>query len=204
MNSMVRKALVILPGLVLGLSLGCAGTTDSSTGPTITSFSPTNGVPGTFVTVSGSGFTGTTAVSICGVTVNYGSDYPDNSIVSDTKITFDVPSTVTTTGTLSVTNAGGTTTTSQLFNVTPTIGTNGISPTSGPVGTAVWISGNGLLGVTSVTFGSVAASIISSSTTATKLLVYVPDGLLAGSVTIALKNSYNNDSATANFTVTAS
>ena len=202
MSSMGRKMLVMLPGLVLGLLLGCGGTQNSTSGPTINSFSPTNGTPGTLVTVSGSGFTGTTAVSICGVSVNNSGSDSNNSIVSDTKITFDVPSSVTTTGTLSITNASGTTTTTQQFDVTPTI--SSLSRTTGPVGTSVFIYGNGLEGVTSVSFGTVSATIISASTTASQLLVDVPAGVPTGNTTIYLQNSYGLGATTTGFTVTAS
>ncbi len=200
MESMLRKLFIVLPSLVLALSLGCGGSNTTTSGPTITSFTPTGGGVGTLVTVYGSGFTGTKAVTVCGVAVDYGTGYTDNKIVSDTEITFDVPLTVTTTGSLSITNASGTTTTAQLFDVTPTISSR--NPTSGHVGTPVFIHGYGLLGVTNVMFGSVSAPIISASTTASQLLVDVPTtGVPTGSVTITLQNDYGLGSASTLFTV---
>jgi uncharacterized protein (TIGR03437 family) len=67
----------------------------------------------------------------------------------------------------------------------------------------VIIYGNGLLGVTSVTFRGVAASIDATTATASQITVDVPLGLMAGSATIKLENVYGLPYATALFTVTS-
>jgi len=67
----------------------------------ISSFSPASGDVGTTVTISGSHFTGTTAITINGVQVtNY-------TVVNDSTIIFTVPSGATT-GVVTITNGAGT------------------------------------------------------------------------------------------------
>jgi len=198
-----RLAAMALPCLALGLALGCgAGNTSSSSGLTITSFTPTYGQAGTLVTVTGTGFTATSGITICGVTVDSGTNYPNNQIVSDSEITFDVPA-VTTTGPIVLTTSSGSTTSGQTFDVVPTINATP-SPSSGPAGTAVIITGNGLLGVTGATFNGVGATLDPSyTTTATQIVYDVPTGVATGAVTLSLLNGYGLSPATTSFTVTS-
>ena len=79
--------------------------------PTIDSFSPTNGPPATSVTITGSNFAGTTEVAFNGVVA------PSFAVVSDIQLDTVVPAEATT-GPISVTNAGGTSTSTQDFTVT--------------------------------------------------------------------------------------
>ena len=84
----------------------------SVTAPTITSFTPTTGGPGTVVTVTGTNFTGATAVSIGSFAVT------TFTVVSATSITFVVPSrTGSVNGRISVTTASGTATSVGTFNL---------------------------------------------------------------------------------------
>lgn len=78
--------------------------------PTITSFTPASGPVGTSVTINGTGFTGTTSVKFNGVAASY-------TVNSDIQITAVVPAGATT-GKITVTNAGGTATSSTNFTVT--------------------------------------------------------------------------------------
>lgn len=69
--------------------------------PAITSFTPASGAPGTSVTITGTGFTGTTAVAFNGVAASV------FTVQSDTSIKVTVPA-LATTGLLTVTNSAGT------------------------------------------------------------------------------------------------
>src|SRR5205085_981478 len=71
--------------------------------PTITSFTPASGAIGATVTITGTNFTGTTAVKF------NGTDAATFTVVSATSITAIVPAGATT-GKISATNAGGTVT----------------------------------------------------------------------------------------------
>lgn len=77
--------------------------------PAIGSFSPAKGKAGASVTISGSGFTGTTAVKFNGKAATF-------KINADNKLTATVPSGATS-GTISVTTPGGTATSSSSFTV---------------------------------------------------------------------------------------
>ena len=79
-------------------------------GPTVSSFTPSSGPAGSAVTISGSAFTGATAVSFNGTAATF-------SVVSDTTITATVPSGATT-GAVAVTTLAGTGTSSGPFTVT--------------------------------------------------------------------------------------
>jgi chitodextrinase len=81
--------------------------------PTITSFTPTSGPVGTSITISGTNFTGATAVTFNGVSA------APFTVTSATAIQDTVP-TGATTGPLSVTTPGGTATSTSAFTVTST------------------------------------------------------------------------------------
>jgi len=86
-----------------------------ATTPTITSFSPTSGLVGDSVTVTGTSFTGATAVRFNGTSANY-------TVSSPTAIQTTVPAGATT-GVISVTTAGGGVTSGTNFTISqpPTI-----------------------------------------------------------------------------------
>src|SRR5437867_6389 len=92
---------------------------------TITSFTPTTGPTGTSVTVSGTNFTGATAVLFNGVSASF-------TVSSATAIQATVPAGATT-GPLTVTTPGGTATSASSFTVSipPTI--TGTTPTHAPI-----------------------------------------------------------------------
>lgn len=82
-------------------------------------------------------------------------------------------------------------------SITPAITT--ISPTQGPVGTVVTITGVSLADATSVTFGNVTATI--SENTATSITTTVPDDVAEGEQTITVTTAAGK--GTKMFTVTA-
>ena len=116
--------------------------------PQITSFTPTSGRVGTLVTITGVSLTQTTAVTIGGKAAAF-------TVKSDTQVTATVPAGAKTGAAISITTAGGTASFGK-FVVVPEI--TSFSPTSGPVGTSVTITGNSFTGTTKVTFGGVAAT----------------------------------------------
>ena len=130
-----------------------------ATAPTVTAISPTSGPPagGTLVTITGTGFTGATAVDFGTVPVT------NFTVASDTTITAASPAG---TGTVdvTVTTPAGTSATSAADQFTytaavaPTV--TEIGPTSGPEtgGTLVTITGTGFTDATAVDFGTVPAT----------------------------------------------
>src|SRR5262249_44291142 len=126
--------------------------------PTISSFSPASGPVGTNVTVTGTGFTGTTSVRFGGTSAAF-------TVGSDTSLATTVPIGAAT-GTISVTAPGGTATSANAFTVTPPAPTiSSFTPTSGPVGTNVTITGANFTGTTTVKFGGTSASFTVGSDT---------------------------------------
>jgi hypothetical protein len=183
-------------GLTLALGLGCAGTS-SKTVPTLTSFSPSSGLVGTTITVTGTGFSsGVTAVTLGGVNV------PDGTTISDTSITFPVPSAAET-GAILVTTKGGSVQSATEFIVTPAI--TSLSPVTGSAsaGTPVTITGSGLLGIVSISFGGATAT--PTTHTANEIIVPVPLAAPVGTITITyqIDSSYNLDNLLSSFTVTS-
>ncbi|MDO7875684.1 Ig-like domain repeat protein [Hymenobacter sp. ASUV-10] len=86
----------------------------------------------------------------------------------------------------------------QVVNAPPVPAISSLSPSSGPVGTSVVISGSGLGGASSVSFDGVAQTTISANT-ATSLTVAVPAGATTGDVVV---NTPGGTSNALTFTVT--
>ncbi len=143
--------------------------------PTMTSFTPTSGPVGTVVTISGTNFGPTAAVLFNGVQAEITS--------STMMIAASVPEGATT-GPITVTTAGGSVTSTTDFTVTsPHIVS--VSPTSGPPGTAVTITGLNFDPVAAnnqVRFNGTAAII--TSATATTIQTTVPMDATSGSITV--------------------
>lgn len=92
------------------VSLAGTGCTAPCAPPTITSFTPTNGPAGTVVTINGTGFAGTTAVTFGGV------DAATFAVVNDTQMTATVPM-GSLTGPIGITTALGTVASTTEFTV---------------------------------------------------------------------------------------
>ncbi len=151
-------------------SAACHGVV--ATAPAVTSFSPASGPVATTVTLTGTGFTGTTQVTFNGVSA------PTFVVVSATKLTAKVPAGATS-GPIAVTNAIGTGTSATSFTVTlpakPKIVR--LSPTAAKRGVIVAITGTGF-GAKRVTTSSVKFGLTKAtkyvSWTNTKIKVRVP------------------------------
>ena len=139
---------------------------------TIGGLSPTSGDVGTVVQISGSAFTGATAVTFNGLPATY-------VVNSASAITATVPA-AGITGAISVTTPAGTATSANAFVVSPRI--TGFTPTSGRAGTRVTITGANFSGATAVTFNGVAATFLVNS--ATQITARVPAGATAGPIVV--------------------
>lgn len=141
--------------------------------PTITSFTPIIGFAGTTVTITGTNFTGTTAVSFGGTAA---SSY---TIVNPTTISAVVGAGAT--GSVSVTNPLGTGSLAG-FTYAPIPVIFSFTPTSAATGTIVTISGQNFTGTTAISFGGVAATSFTVVNTNT-ITAVVGDGA-TGSVMV--------------------
>src|SRR5205085_6901818 len=83
--------------------------TVAAAAPAVASFTPASGLAGTVVTLTGSAFTGATAVTFNGTTATF-------TVGSDTSITATVPVGATT-GSIKVTTPGGTATSTTNYTV---------------------------------------------------------------------------------------
>jgi len=113
------------------LARDVAGTTSGGSAPTVSSFSPTSGPVGTGVTVTGTNFTGTTAVAFNGTAATF-------TVTNATTIATTVPSGATS-GTIKVTTAAGSGTSSTSFTVT-TVSGSGITNGGFESGLSGWTS----------------------------------------------------------------
>jgi hypothetical protein len=167
-----------LVSLGLGVLSSNIGTAYASSRPTITKVQPNAGpgTGGTTVSISGTNFTGATAVK-------FGSnDATSFTVKSATSITAKSPAgsgvvdvTVATPGGISTTGS------SDQFTYLPAVTV--VSPISGPVdgGTTVNITGVDFTGAVAVAFGSTAASSFTVNS-ATSITAVSPAGAVAGNV----------------------
>lgn len=159
--------------------------------PTITSFTPTSGPPRLRVTINGTGFLSANVAAFNGAAGT------DLQIVSDTQLQVTVPTTAKT-GAITVTDPnGGIATSTANFTVTTAPNITSFTPTSGPVGTLVTISGRGFTATTGVTFDGTPASFTFKSNT--KLTAIVPAGATTGP--IAVTNPAGTAQSSTPFTV---
>jgi IPT/TIG domain len=157
--------------------------------PTITSFTPTSGLAGTSVVITGTNFTGATAVTFNNVTAT------TFTVNSATQITATVPATATT-GPIRVTAPGGTGSSLTSFTVPPPTITS-FTPTFGATGTSVKITGTNFTGATAVTFNNVTATF--SVNSATQITATVPSTATTGPIKVT--TPAGSATSTTNFTV---
>jgi hypothetical protein len=161
--------------------------------PTITSFAPATGPAGTVVTVTGSGFSGTTAVAFAGTPATA------FTVSSGAQITATVPASATT-GKISVTNPAGTATAAANFIVTVQPSISSFSPTGAAVGATVTIDGAGFDGTTGVSFNGTSATTF-TVVSGTEIMADVPVGTTSGPISVM--NSAGTGISATNFSVTS-
>ncbi|WP_035560612.1 IPT/TIG domain-containing protein [Hymenobacter sp. IS2118] len=143
--------------------------------PTVSSFTPSSGVVGSSVVITGTSFFQVSAVRFNGVTA------PGFVVNSGTQITVSVPAGATS-GAITVTTPSGTATSPTSFSIlTPII--SSFTPTSGASGTSVVITGSYFTGATAVAFNGLAAGgvVVNSDT---QITVPVPAGATSGAITV--------------------
>jgi hypothetical protein len=155
----------VLKGFVRGLIVSVvavpivllAGPASATVLPAVTGISPTSGptTGNTTVTVTGTGFTGATAVAFGSLAAK------SFTVVSDTSLTAVSPAHSASTHAIVVTTPSGTSKAVAAADFTYVVGpaVTSISPTSGPTtgNTTVTVNGSGFTGATAVKFGSLAA-----------------------------------------------
>jgi hypothetical protein len=162
-------------------------TVTSQPAPTIGSVTPSSAAVGSSVTISGSAFIGTSAVTFNNIAAAF-------SVVSDSTITATVPSGALT-GSISVTTPAGSGSSPTTFGVIPKI--SSFSPSSGKIGTTVTISGSAFTGATAVTFNGTSAPF--TVTSYGQIIATVPVGATSGRIAVATPGGVGTSSAS--FTV---
>ncbi|UGS38856.1 IPT/TIG domain-containing protein [Capillimicrobium parvum] len=146
--------------------------------PKITTLSPGSGLTGAQVTITGSGFTGATAVSFNGLAAG------TFTAASDTKVTATVPNGATT-GKVRVVAPGGTATSATDFTVRLSI--TSFSPGRGPQNATVTVNGVGFDASSRVRFNGAAAT--TTLVSATNLRAVVPATATTGPITVTNTSS---------------
>ena len=161
--------------------------------PTLDPLAVTSGHAGDTITITGQTLKSPTSVT-------FGSAGAKGTIKSSTatQIVVTVPANGVT-GHVTVTTAGGSTQTSNVFHVLPKI--TSFSPTSGPVGKLVKIKGSGLTGATKVTFGTQDQTTV-TVVSATEVDAAVPAGAVTGKLTVTTASEGTSPASTGTFTVT--
>jgi len=142
--------------------------------PTITAYSPTSGGTGTVVTLTGTGFTGATKVTVGGVPVAF-------TVVSATQITLIINADATT-GYILVYTPTGVVSTPAIFTMPPPA-ISSFTPSSGGLRRLVTLTGSYLGGATVVRFNGVVAPgfrVLSGA----EISVLVPAGASTGLLSV--------------------
>ena len=158
--------------------------------PTITAVSASQAPVGQTVTLTGTGFTGATSVTVGGAAAIF-------TTASDTSLTLTVPA-LATSGFITVTNTLGVANSPGSFKVTPVI--TSITPLQGKVGTMVTLVGSGFVGTTSVSFGGGPAAnfaVLGPNTVS----AVVPAGSKSGAVSLVSSSLTCSSDANNTFTV---
>lgn len=165
---------------------------------TVTGVTPNTGEAGDTVTINGTGFN-----TISGAPdITFGTTAATGTVANDTQITVAVPNSLTpavysvTVNDVTLTNAFTVTASTTMPTLTS------LTPTSGPVGTMITLTGTNLTGATGVTVGGVAATNV-SVTNSTTVTAVVPSGLSTGSYDVKVTTPGGSATLTSAFQVTA-
>jgi hypothetical protein len=138
----IRKSIAAAP-VLLALALGCGGKAHYAP-PQVYTLDPAQAKAGDTISIGGSSFEGTSAVSFGGVPAQW---YQVNS---GSQILATVPNDACT-GSITVENPAGVRTSTLVFTVVPQI--TSIDPVSGPAGTLVTVTGSGFYGASAAAIG---------------------------------------------------
>jgi hypothetical protein len=144
-----------------------------SDAPVITSFTPSAGLTGSAVTITGTAFTGATAVRFDGVKATF-------TVHSSTQVEATVPNGALA-GAISLTTPVGTGTSAGVF--TPSLSLHSFSPAKAATGASVTITGLGFEKGSTVSFGGVKATSV-TYVSSLKLKVLVPAGAASGAIQV--------------------
>jgi subtilase family serine protease len=144
-----------------------------SNAPAITGFTPTSAITGTSVTITGTAFTGATAVK-------FGSLASTFTVHSSTQIEATVPNGASAAA-ISVTTPVKTGTSTSKF--TPTFSLSSFTPAKAAAGQTVTITGVGFTNTSAVHFGGVKAASV-TYVSSTKLKATVPAEATTGTITV--------------------
>ncbi|MDO7847794.1 T9SS type A sorting domain-containing protein [Hymenobacter sp. M29] len=145
--------------------------------PGISSFTPTSGLPGTSVVITGANFTGTTDVTFNNLSAT------SFVVNSPTQITAVVPSGATT-GRIRVINTASATSSTNFTVPAPTV--TSFTPTTGGGGTSVVVTGTNFTGATAVVIGGTGGTNVPTFTvnSATQITLTVPNSALGGPICV--------------------
>jgi hypothetical protein len=165
-------------GVTVGNSIGASRLSNSDLyaygPPTVGSLSPSSGITGSSVTVSGTNFVPRAVVKFAGLAS------PTVTYVSPTALKAVVPNGASS-GNVGVTTAAGAASSPTSYTVTLSV--TGFTPTSGPAGTVVKISGVGFNSTSTVSFGGATATTV-DHVSSTELDATVPSGASTGPITV--------------------
>ena len=142
--------------------------------PRLTGFSPTNGIVGSSVVITGANFTSASSALFNLAAANF-------TVTASNTISAVVPANATT-GPLTVTTPGGVIISTNNFRVQPNI--SSFSPTLGPVGTPVTIVGTSFFNVTNVSFNNTSAASF-TVISPTEIRTTVPSGASTGPIRVS-------------------
>jgi glucose/arabinose dehydrogenase len=172
---------------------GTASSAEAFGATDITDFSPASGPVGTSVMIEGFGFTGATAVTFGGTAA---SSY---TVDSDAQITAVVAA-GTASGPVAVTSPSGTDTSADTFTVIPPPTVSSFTPTIGPAGASVTITGNAFADATAVKFNTTAAQGFTVDSDSQITAVVAP-GTMSGRISVT--TPAGSGISTGSFTVMA-